>query len=310
VSVTTATSIEVVLNEGSGATAKEPVAALISGYFRSRGQNARVVVVRSGSELLGAAACAATSEARVVIAGGGDGTIAAVASQLVDTGKVLGVLPLGTFNFFARRFNVPLDLDAALEVIGSGIPTPADVGEVNGRVFLNNASVGLYPAVLQQRETTYRKLGRSRAAAYASVAFALIQPPALLNLQLEVDGVRLVRRTPLLFIGTNEYQMETFGIPGAECVRTGRLSSYITRPIGIVPLWRLALRAFFRGLHGASELEVVCARTVVVSLRPRRLRVALDGEVVMMETPLHVRIRPGALVVLARPPLSATTGAR
>jgi diacylglycerol kinase family enzyme len=291
--------IHVLLNHRSGTAAKEQIAKQISDYFTSRGWRVQVVIAQTGTELLSAAGTAAESDAGIVVAGGGDGTISAVATRLIATNKVLGVLPLGTFNYFARRFDVPLDLEGALEVIATGTPTSADVGEVNGRIFLNNSSIGLYPAVLQQREMTYRNLGRNRAVAYASAALALIEPPAVLNLQLEIDGVRLARRTPLLFVGTNEYQMQSLGIPGRQCVRGARLAAYITRPLGVVTLWRLALRALLRGLHGASELEVVCARELRVSLRRRTARVALDGEVLTLETPLQFRMRPRALTVLA-----------
>jgi diacylglycerol kinase family enzyme len=293
--------IDVILNHGSGTADKEALAGRIAAYFTSAGLQPEVTVVRGGAELLSAASRAAAGDAGTVVAGGGDGTIAAVAAPLVGTARRLGVLPLGTFNYFARRFDVPPDLDDALRVIAHGVPTPADVGDVNGRIFLNNSSIGLYPTVLQQRETTYSRLGRSRAVAYASLAFVLVQPPALLNLRLEADGVPLARRTPLLFVGTNEYQMASFGIPGGACIRSARLASYITRPLGVVPLWRLALRAFFRGLHGAAELEVVCAQELRVSLRRRRVRVALDGEVLVLDTPLHFRMRAGALTVLTGP---------
>ena len=298
--------IDVIINHASGAEDKDAIAAHIPEYFASRGLHAQVVIARTAAELTAAAARASAGDAETVVAGGGDGTIATIAGPLVGTDKRLGVLPLGTFNYFARRFDVPLDVDGALEVIAAGAPADADVGEVNGRIFLNNASIGLYPAVLQQRETTYRKLGRSRTVAYASVALVLLEPPALLNLQIEADGVRLARRTPLLFVGTNEYQMESLGIRGGECVRGGRLASYITRPLGVVPLWRLALRAFFRGLHGAGEFEVVCARELRVSLRRRRVRVALDGEVIVLEAPLHFCMRPAALTVLAGAPADST----
>jgi len=297
--------IDVILNHTSGSAEKDPIAAQISDFLGSRGMRVQIVLARTAAELLAAADRAAAGDAGTVVAGGGDGTIAAVAAPLVGTDKRLGILPLGTFNYFARRFDVPLDVEGALAVIAGAAEVRADIGEVNGRIFLNSASIGLYPAALQQRETTYRKLGRSQIVAYAATALVLIEPPALLDLRIEADGVRLARRTPLLFLGTNEYQMESFGIRGGECVRSGRLAAYITRPLGIVPLWRLGLRAFFRGLHGAPEFEIVCAREFRVSLRRRRVRVALDGEVVGMEPPLHFRMRPGALGVLAGTPAPA-----
>jgi diacylglycerol kinase family enzyme len=293
---------EVIINARSGTARKEAAADRVSEYLASRGIAARVELVRHSEELPEAAARAAASDADIVVAGGGDGTIAAVASGLLDTPKALGVLPLGTFNYFARRVGVPLELDGALEVIATTTaPQTVSVGEVNGRVFLNNSSIGLYPAVLKQRETTYRRIGRSQAAAYLSVAFVLIQPPAFLNLRLTADGVALVRRTPLVFVGVNPHQMAIFGIPGYECLEDGRLAMYITRPLSTTQLWRLALRAFFRGLYGASELEVVCAGELHVTLRSSRVRVAMDGEVASLHTPLRYRLRVNALRVLAGP---------
>ncbi len=292
-------SVFVILNGRSGTADKAPIAEQVVAHFTARGIASKIVVAANAAELDAAMQQVATTGADLVVAGGGDGTIAGVAARLADTGRLFGVLPLGTFNFFARRFDVPLDVDGALDVLTAGRAERVDVGEVNGRIFLNNASIGLYPAVLEKRETAYRRLGRSRALAYASVALALLRPPGLLTLEMEIDGQRLARRTPLLFVGANGYQMESFAIPGRECVRLAHLAAYITRPLGAVALSKLALRAFFRGLHGAPELEVVCARELHVRLRRPRVRVALDGELVTLAGPLTFRRRPGALRVLA-----------
>ena len=290
---------DVIINAGSGTPGKEEAASRIRDYLSSRGIDVRVHLVRTPGELPAAVERAAAGDADVVVAGGGDGTIAAVASGVLDTPKVLGVLPLGTFNYFAKRIGVPLDLDAALDLIAStATPATMSVGEVNGRVFLNNSSIGLYPAVLKQRETTYRRVGRSQAAAYLSVAFVLVQPPGFLNLQLTADGQPIARRTPLLFVGVNPHQMAAFGIPGYDCIEDGRMATYITRPMGAMQLWRLALRGFFRGLHGASELEVLCARELSVTLNRKRVRVAMDGEITRLQSPLRYRLRVDALRVL------------
>lgn len=302
-----ASRIDVIINHRSGALDKEAVAKHVSEYLTSRGVRCRVGVVRTGSELAAAVARAAAGDASIVAAGGGDGTVAAVATALLNTPKVLAVLPLGTFNYFARRIGVPLDLDAALEVLATGVAGRVSVGEVNGRVFLNNASIGLYPAVLRQRESTYRQLGRSRMASYLSVALVLVRRPAFLSLQLRADADPLSRRTPLLFIGANAQQMASFAIPGGECLQSRRLAVYIARPLSVVRLWRLAVRAFFRGLYGASELEVICAREVDIALRwQRRIAVAMDGEVVVLDLPLRFRLRGDSLSVICGPAAAHT----
>jgi diacylglycerol kinase family enzyme len=298
--------VDVVLNARSGAAENEAVAERAVEYLSARGFDVRLEVVRSAASLHRAVSAAADGDASIVVAAGGDGTIAAVADRICETGKVLGIVPLGTFNYLARRFDIPPDVDDALAVIAAGHSALVGVGEVNGRVFINNSSIGLYPAALRQRETTYRQVGRSQAASYLSVAMVLLRPPALLNLQLTVDGVRLTRRTPLLFAGVNPHQLEQFGIRGHDCPDGGRLALYITRPLTTLQLCRLAVRGFVRGLHGAEELEVVCARELVVHARRRRLRVAMDGEIVRLDLPLRYRFREDALRVLVPSPAAPT----
>jgi len=301
--------VEVIINHRSGASDNAAVAERVTALLRARGRRCRVTLVRTGEELSAAVAQAAAGDAELVVAGGGDGTVAAVATALLDTQRILGVLPLGTFNYFARSINVPLDIDGAIEVLVSGTIGRASVGEVNGRVFLNNSSIGLYPAVLRQRESAYRKLGRSRVASYLSAGLVLIQRPPFLRLELMVDGVALARRTPLLFVGANPHQMASFAIPGDDCLQSGRFAIYIARTLSVARLWGLALRAFFRGLNDADDLEVVCARELSVSLRRRRVAVAMDGEIATMQAPLRYRLRVDSLRVLSGPEPPAAAAA-
>jgi diacylglycerol kinase family enzyme len=237
----------------------------------------------------------------VIVAAGGDGTIATCAAAAADTSRHFGVLPLGTFNYFAQRLGIPTGLDEALVVLTTGTPRPIGVGDVNGRIFLNNSGSGLYPVVLRQREQTYRRVGRSQIAAYVSAAWALMKPRGLLNLQLRVDGEALSRRTPLLFVGANPVQLAAFDIPGEACLASGQLVVYITQPLPPARLLTLAVRTLIRGLHGAGELEVVCGHEVVVTLRRTRVRIALDGEIVRLQAPLRYRFRESALQVIAGP---------
>jgi diacylglycerol kinase family enzyme len=129
----------------------------------------------------------------------------------------------------------------------------------------------------------------------------LLKPPALLNLTITADGHLLSRRTPLLFAGTNAYQMETFAIPGTECVASRRLTLYVTKPMGPIALAGLAARALTRGLHGVAAFETLCASDILVSMRRHRVRVAMDGEVHVLDTPLRFAIRRDALRVVVPP---------
>lgn len=290
--------IELILNGRSGTLDKHALAGRIESFLAERGLMPRVHLTTSGSEVPLLARQAANGDADIVVAGGGDGTIATVAEHIAGTDKALGVLPLGTFNYFGRNLGIPLELDGALDVLASGASVAVDVGEVNGHLFLNNSSIGLYPEVLERRESTYRRFGRSQLSAYLSVLLVLVQPPTFLNLTINADGHLLARRTPLLFVGTNAFQMDTFGIVGRDCLDNHKLTLYVTRPLGALGLLRLAVRAFVRGLCGAREFEAICAEEILVGMRRRRVRVAMDGEVRMIETPLRYRLRRGALRII------------
>ena len=137
----------VILNRGAGRHQDE-TQAQIKEFFQKRGIAARLFVARHGGEIAQFAEEAASSDAEVIVAAGGDGTIDEFATVLADTGKILGVLPLGTFNLFANRLNIPLDLEAAVHTAVNGSIAQINVGEVNGRVFLSRSSVGLYPLAL------------------------------------------------------------------------------------------------------------------------------------------------------------------
>jgi diacylglycerol kinase family enzyme len=289
--------VAVIINARSGLPGKEQVAEQLVDALATHGVSAHVELVHTFAELAAATTRARDSDAEMVVAGGGDGTIAHIAEQLLDAPQTLGVLPLGTFNYFAQRIGVPLDLEGAIGVLATGRPGQVSVGEVNGRVFLNNSGIGLYPGLLKKREQAYLHIGRSQMAAYLSAAVVLLQPPSLLNLGLVADGVPLSRRTPLLFVGANPEQLAAYGIPGSECLDAGRLAVYITKPLSTSRLWRLAARAMFRGLYGADELELVCARELVVTLRRSRVRVAMDGEITRLKLPLRYRWRVDALRV-------------
>lgn len=118
------------------------------------GLDADITLAQSGAEMIATAEQALRDGAPIVVAGGGDGTINAVASVVVGSGTPFGVLPLGTLNHFAKDLNIPLELDAAIANVAQGVPHQVDVGEVNGRIFLNNSSLGLYPDIVRDRESS------------------------------------------------------------------------------------------------------------------------------------------------------------
>jgi diacylglycerol kinase family enzyme len=288
----------VVLNARSGTGCGPERADEVRSLFTANGMEAEVVLAGSGEEMFAAIDRAADTGAGVVAAGGGDGTQSAVASRLVDTGLVQGVLPLGTLNHFAKDLGIPLKLEDAVRTIAEGRESQVDVGEVNGRIFINNSSLGLYPQIVRARELQQMHLGKSKWAALASAALRATERPHGLAVRIAAEGEEQLRRTPFVFIGNNRYTMEGFHIGARDRLDGGELALYMGRRRGRLALLQLALRALARRLQQDADFEMLTGGDFVISTRDSRIRVATDGEVTMMDTPLHYRARPKALRVM------------
>ena len=234
-----------------------------------------------------------------IVAAGGDGTICAVASALADTDRTMGVLPLGTFNYFARSLGIPQDLEAAAEMLRSGAPRPVSISRVNGRAFLNNASLGAYAAILETREGVYRRWGRSRIAAYWSVVKALASLRAPLRLTIEVDGKTLDRRTPLVFAVANAYQLDELGLPGRDCIEAGGLALFVAPDGGRWGLMRGATALALGLARPERDYELICGAPIRIETRRGTGHVARDGERSRMRGPFELAVAPGALRVIA-----------
>jgi diacylglycerol kinase family enzyme len=288
----------VIVNSASGAGCAPGYERELRERFAAQGVDAQVELVASGDEIVKAAKRAVDGGARCVVAAGGDGTVSAVASQLAGKPCALGVLPLGTLNHFAKDNGVPLDIDEAIAAIAQGREEARDIGEVNGRLFINNSSLGLYPDIVLDRERQRRRLGRGKWLALLAASLHAARRYPVLTLALEVDGKPLHRRSAFVFIGNNEYKMAGFEIGERERLDAGVLSLYVTQRTGRFGLLRLAIRALFHRLDQARDFDCVLAARVTIETHHRSLRVATDGEVTVMHTPLHYRVHPGALRVI------------
>ena len=238
----------------------------------------------------------------MLVAAGGDGTVSAVADVVRGTGTALGVIPVGTLNHFAKDLGIPLDPADAARVIAAGRRVRVDVGEVNGRGFINNASLGLYADLVRKRKRQQRHLRRSKRKAMLWAALEVLDRSRLLDLRLELEE-RVQDRVqecsaPFVFVGNNDYVLEGFEIGRRERLDAGMLKVYTTRRSSAAGLLGLALRALFGSLRQADDFMESAVRSLRVESRRRRLLVATDGELNAFDTPLEFRIRPRALQVI------------
>lgn len=293
------TSVEVIINPGSGVNDKEEARRRLPELFAASGVKAVISVANTGKEIHDLTEKAVRSTCQVIVAGGGDGTINAVASAIIESGseKILGVLPFGTLNHFAQDLHLPLTVEDAARVIIAGHQIKIDVGVVNGRIFLNNSSLGLYPIIVNKRKRQQR-LGHGKWPAFVWAALSVLRRYPFLDVRLTVGGKEINCRTPFVFVGNNEYVMEGFKIGGREHLDRAALSLYITNRTGRLGLIRLALRALFRRLRNERDFMALATDEVKIETRRQRLHVAFDGEIELLDTPLQYRVRPGALRVI------------
>ena len=295
-------SISVITNASAGTRNNSVAPTRLTELFRRAGLAVVVTEAANGEELIAAARKAVEGGARTIVAGGGDGTINAVASALVGTDCRLGVLPLGTLNHFAKDLKIPAAIEEAIATIAAGHVMQVDVGEVNGRPFLNNSSLGLYPNIVRDREQQQHRLGRGKWLAFVAATVSALRRYPFLSARLDVDGASHVRRTPFIFIGNNEYSMSGFTLGTRTDLTCGELSLYVAQRTSRIGLLRLALRSLFGRLRQAHDFDVLLAKAITVETRHRSLPVATDGEVTWMQAPLHYRIRARALHVLVPAP--------
>ena len=290
--------IAVIINASAGGGSQTAWADNLTEKFRSNGLDVNIMLARDGAELVEMAHRAVAEKPQVIVAGGGDGTLNAVAAVLVGTDIAFGVLPLGTLNHFAKDLRIPLDLEKATRNIIAGHAIQVDVGEVNDRIFLNNSSLGIYPRIVLDREKGQKQWGLGKWPAFVWATLTTLRLYPFMRLRLSLNGKEHERRTPCIFIGNNEYLMEGFNIGERQCLNAGQLSLYVVQRTGRLGLLRLALRALFGRLRQAKDFEALTAKEILIDTRHKHLRVATDGEITVMNTPLRYRVRPGALRVI------------
>jgi diacylglycerol kinase family enzyme len=293
-----------IVNAASGSVAPEDKRAAIEAALAEAGREGELRFVRPAdlAQAANQAALTALQRRSAVVAVGGDGTINAVARAAHAHGCAMGLVPQGTFNYFARTHGLPEDAAEATRVLLQGAPVPVQVGVVNEQLFLVSASLGLYPEMLKDREAYTARFGRHRLVVLFASATTLLRTYRPLRLRIRCEGVVREITTPTLFVGNNRLQLERLGLPEAEAPDDGRVAAVMLRPIGTLAMLGLMLRGALGRLGEADTIERF--EFTQMQVRPRLLpgrrsiRVAMDGEVRRLRVPLDIGRSPRPLFLI------------
>lgn len=293
-----------VTNAGSGRQDAQEAQGVIREVLESAGYRCQFLDAAGGADLPGLAREAlrlAQQHDGIVAAAGGDGTLNAVVQEALGGGRPFALVPLGTFNYFARTHGIPQDVRAAAEALRDARIARVQVGLVNDRVFLVNASLGLYPQLLEEREAFKQRFGRRRSIAFGAAIASLWRSARTIPIEVEIEGERRILNTQSLFVGNNALQLEQVGVPEADAI--GReLAVLMLRPVSRAGLFALLVRSALSKLGNADTLINFSARELTVQPldlgRGNRFKIAVDGEITYESAPLVFRAAPHALELL------------
>ena len=304
--------VQFVINAAAGSADAESRRGVIEAALQAAGRHGELRFSRP-EDLAGVAqdaAAAASATRTAVVAVGGDGTINTVAQAAHAVGCAMGVVPQGTFNYFARTHGIPADPTDAVHVLLQSAPAPVQVAGINDRVFLVNASLGLYPDLLEDREAYKASFGRSRGVALVAAFATLLRAQRRLRLHIETGGTVRDVQTLTLFVGNNRLQLQQFGAEPADTLAgtpgDGSMAALMLRPIGTLAMIGLMLRGALGTLGDAQSVDHFEFDRMVVKPRlprsRRGVKVAFDGEVTTMHAPLDFRVLAKPLYLLKPQP--------
>ena len=290
--------IEVIINAAGGSFIANHTEELVTRAFSDADLDANIHFASSGYEVFSLAEKAASGDCRIIVGGGGDGTLALIAKAAYKSGKIFGIMPLGTRNHFSKDLGIPQDIAGAVAVIARGYTREVDLGEVNGSIFINNSSIGLYPRIVRRREAQQERLGRGKWYAAFLAAIRVFRRSPFYRVRFKLDGHSFLRQVPFVFVGNNLYEMDLYNIGSRQRLDRGLLSVYFLHHGGRLGVLELLFRTLIGRLKQWRDFEEIETETITITTRRKKIMVALDGEVVRMYTPLEYRIVPQALTVI------------
>jgi len=301
-------TIHVVMNAASGQDDKDNSRAALEQAFTARGNRLRFHLIESPDDVeptVAEAKQAAREQPGVLVAAGGDGTVNASVSAIAGTDIPFAVIPLGTFNYFARDIGMPLEPGAAATAILDGVIAPIHLARINKHPFLVNASIGLYVRLIQERERHGHRFGRNRTTAVASGLVTALRGHYAMTLDMVIDGKARTMRTPVVFLGKNYLQLKNLDFDIAEGVAAGKIGIITLDDANPLTMLAIAWRTLVGKPEEAQKLNAFCAEQLEIRARRPLISAVVDGEIMALQSPLKVEVQHNALLVVRPRPKDA-----
>ncbi len=289
-------SIEIIYNVKSSRAKSDPLSMLHDLFIKYTTEF--TVSLTTGTEIQELITKAKTAKPEIIVIAGGDGSISTAAGELAETHIRLGILPIGRYNHFARQAGIPLDIKQAVQAIFEGYSREIDVGKVNGKVFINNSSIGFYPRAVRLREQLSIRWGGGKGMAMIIALLTMFKRFPILRIEYATAEKKIEKKTTFVFIGNNKYEMHLLDIGQRRSLQKGLLSLYTGNFETRSSIVRLIFFLLFDRLRQNRDFEYHTVREIRLHTRKKSIHVSTDGEIKKMKTPLHYAIQPRGLKVI------------
>lgn len=233
-----------------------------------------------------------------VVAAGGDGIVNFTANLVAGSEMPMGIIPSGTLNHFAKDNNIPLELNQAIAVISGNKIKKLDAASVNDKIFVNNSSAGLYALAVRERDKQQSKHGFGKWTAMFLAFISVFKRFPLMIINIKTKGKEEVIRTPIIFVGNNEYKLDPFSLGTRDSLEQGVLSLYIAKCKTRLGIVKLVISAMFNRLSISDDFDNKLVTELRIDSRKKGMHISYDGEVKFMETPVKYKILPKHLKVI------------
>lgn len=303
--------LHLVLNEKSGRGTAGSLTSVAQEICAKHGAELVLHPISEPSQIVQIAAKAvdaALKDSGIVAVAGGDGSVRALAQNARGKNVRVAVIPSGTFNLFARTNDIPLEQAEALELALTGVAVPVQIADFNGEAFVLNASLGLYAKAISERKEHTKKFGRHRIVAIYSTLKTLLKPHSTLHIDIAIDGQKQALKTSTVFIGNNSLQLRDLNLDVSKCISAGKLAVVIVRKVSAFDMIKLIFRGIAKTLQNSEHLETDCADSLMIHLKKPSIKVALDGEMFHLNTPLKIQAQPKTLLLMKTKSSSVSSG--